>query len=366
MLKHIRLILVNLLTAVAVLVAVMMVCVGYSDRISPVVHPLVGCLGFIFPVFIVANILMLLALLTFCWRRAWIPLVGFLIACTPIRTYIPLNIPGDDTPQEGTIKIVSYNVCGYGGNFKYENALDTLTSYIMAHDADIVCLQEDNTLKHNAVERWKELYPYNDTVSVNNPNIKTRNVLGIHTRLPIVKTEVLEYRTNSNGAAAYYLKYGSDTILVINCHLEHIHLTTKERDHYSEVIKAHSNRDSMEVEAKNIVEKLSEAMVARAPQAEALHQYIVEHSQYPIIVCGDFNDTPISYARHTVAEGLTDCFMEAGNGLGLSYNRRGFNFRIDHFLCSQHFTPITCVIDNKMDASDHYPLISRLKIADKP
>ena len=109
-----------------------------------------------------------------------------------------------------------------------------------------------------------------------------------------------------------------------------------------------------------------EAGEAEGPQAEAVHQYIEAHRQYPIIVCGDFNDNPISYSRRIIAQGLTDCFVETGRGVGLSYNQKGFFFRIDHIMCSDHFKPYNCSVDNKIDASDHYPISCRLKLSHKP
>jgi endonuclease/exonuclease/phosphatase (EEP) superfamily protein YafD len=83
-------------------------------------------------------------------------------------------------------------------------------------------------------------------------------------------------------------------------------------------------------------------------------------------VCGDFNDTPISYARRTIAQGLTDCFQTTGRGLGLSYNQKGFYFRIDHVLCSPDLQPFNCQVDDEMDASDHYPVVCYLKMRENP
>ncbi|MDE6011388.1 MAG: AP endonuclease, partial [Prevotella sp.] len=70
---------------------------------------------------------------------------------------------------------------------------------------------------------------------------------------------------------------------------------------------------------------------------------------------------PISYTRCVVSQSLTDCFVESGCGLGLSFNQKGFNFRIDHIMCSQHFTPYNCTVDANMDASDHNPIICWLE-----
>lgn len=367
MLKKVKNIIVNLLTLVALVVGLSLVAVSYSDLIPPEKHPLLACAGMIMPAVLVLNVAMLLVMLSVRWRRAWIPLAAFCISYLAIRTYVPLHFASsDDAPRETILRVMSYNVCGYGGNKKYNHALDTITSYIVKQDVDVVCLQEEQNSKGKTVERWQELYPYNDTLTVSKSTNLGINVIGIHSRLPIVKKEVIAYESKTNGSVAYFLLRDRDTILVINNHLEGTHLTEKERDQYQEILKGKKDHKEAEEGLYSLIGKLSRSMVKRAPEARLLHDYIEAHSQYPIIVCGDFNDTPISYARRTVAKGLTDCFAEAGCGLGLSYNRKGFNFRIDHIFCSDHFTPVSCKVDSKMDASDHYPMICSMKMNNKP
>ena len=111
--------------------------------------------------------------------------------------------------------------------------------------------------------------------------------------------------------------------------------------------------------------KLAEANAARSGQIRTVLRYVEEHSQYPIIVCGDFNDHPISYSRHAMDEQLTDCYKETGRGIGLSYNQKAFSLRIDHIFCSQQLQPYNCKVDDKMEASDHYPILCWLKMRGK-
>ena len=367
MLKKVKNLIVNLLTLLALVVGLSLVLVGFSDHLPPEKHPLLACVGMVFPGVLVLNVVMLLVMLSVRWRRAWIPMAAFVVAYVPIRTYVPLHFATENIDtQKGHLRLMTYNVCGYGGNYKYEHALDTVTNYIMAQNADIVCIQEEQTKKQKAVERWSELYPYNDTLSMGVAGGKYVNIMGIHTHLPIIRRERIEYESRCNGSVAYFLQSGSDTIIVINNHLESTHLTEKDRTQYSEILKGNKERQQAEEEMFTLLEKLSEGMVQRAPAAKAVHSYVEAHRHYPIIVCGDFNDTPISYARHVIAQGLTDCYAEAGCGPGLSYNRKGFNFRIDHIFCSPHFTPVMCKVDSKMDASDHYPMICSMKMNNKP
>ena len=364
--KLVKGLIVNLLTAMAIAVAVLLVAVGYSDRVPPDVHPLVACAGMSMIAVVTLNIASLLVMLAVRWKRAWIPLAAFIVAYEPIRTCLPLHPPASDDGGEGCLRVMTYNVCGYGGNHKYDHGLDTVTAYIMAQDIDVVCIQEEQCTKFKPLERWQELYPYNDTLVIGSINNTTYNSVGIHSRLPIIRRERIDYESSSNGSVAYFLQWGSDTVIVINNHLEATHLSKEERDDYSDILKGKTERQQASEELVTLMGKLAESMVKRAPEAEAVHMYVEEHrNRYPVVVCGDFNDTPISYTRHVIAKGLTDCFAETGCGLGLSYNRKGFNFRIDHIFCSPQFTPITCKVDSKMDASDHYPMICTMKMTNK-
>lgn len=360
MLDAFKKIAINLLTMISTITALLLVFVGYSDHLNPVNHPLLACLGMAFPFFLVANLVMFFIMLIFKWKRAWIPFLGFALACVPIRTYFPLHTKRE-VPQ-GCIKILSYNVCGYGGNYRYENAVDTVINYFKRIDADIVCLQEDHGGKGgNPIKALAQIYPYNDTTRLSPSSSLIANHLGIHTRYPIIKKERLPSTSLANGSVAYFLQVGEDTLIVINNHLETTHLTADERTRYTQVIKGEIEGNAAEEEAFFLIEKLGNSMAKRAPQAETLNQYVKDHAQYPIIVCGDFNDTPISYARRVAAKSLTDCFVESGCGLGLSFNQKGFNFRIDYIMCSDHFEPYNCLVDDEMDASDHYPIMCWLK-----
>ena len=358
-------ILLNLLSGANIVAIALMLASGYSDRLSPASFPLAGLAGMLFPFTAAANLLFIPVWVLLSWRRLLIPVVGFLLTFPPIRIYMPLNMHED--PPEGAIRIVSYNVCGYGGNFKYDQGFDTVFNYLKALQPDIVCLQEDDTKKKKESEtrqRLAEYFAYNDTTNLSNSS-SIRNCLGIHTRFPILRKEIIGYDSPTNGSVAYFLQVGTDTIIVINNHLEQSHLSTDDRNRYTEIIEGDIQRDTIQAETVSLMNKLTEGMKIRASHVEVIHQYIEDHKQYPIISCGDFNDTPISYTRHIMSKGLTDCFVETGRGLGISFNRRGFNFRIDHMMCSSHFQPYACEIDNKMDASDHYPLLCWLKMSDK-
>ena len=365
MIKQLKSFTINMIAGANVATILLMVLAGYADRINPVEHPLLSCMGMTFPIFLIANLLFVFFWLTFKWRKLWIPIVGYIIVYGPLTLYMPLHL-NQEEPKEGTIKIISYNVCTYGGNYKYEQGFETVYDYLKLQDADIVCLQEDvDTWRRYVMQRYKKIYEYNDTV-IFNPQDASINGVGIHTRFPIIKKERIHYDSHANGSVAYYLKVNKDTIIVINNHLEGTHLSNEDRDKYKQIIAGKVKKDTAKAETIYLFEKLGKYAAKRAPEAEAVHKYVEAHKKYPIIVCGDFNDNPISYSHRTIAKGLTDCYEATGKGIGLSYNQKGFYVRIDNILVSSHFEPYNCRIDNKMDASDHYPIICTLKMKDNP
>lgn len=349
----------NLATVAAMLVS------GYSDHLHPEQFSLLAVSGIVFPFLVVVNLAFVVIWVFVGWRKLWIPVVGLTLAYVPIRIYFPLN-PQTEPPDDA-IKVLSYNVLGFSGNHIYDNGTDTICSYLEQQQADIVCLQEDQEGRYVTRKRMEELFAHNQVVSIESEKSKGKCSVGVHSRFPILHHETIDSAssTGSGGAAAFWLKNGADTIAVIVCHLESFHFDEGDRERYKQMLKGEMGRDSVKNETHFIVSKLRKTQKEHAPQAEAIADYISKlPPHYPVIVCGDLNDTPISYARRTIATGLTDCFVEAGRGLGLSYNQKGFNFRIDHVMCSAHFKPVRCQIDSKMDASDHYPVLTWLKMVD--
>ena len=363
MFKQLKKFTVQMIAGANVATVITMLLVGFSDRLNPADHPLLSTAGMAFPIFLLVNMAFLFFWLIFKWRMIWIPVVGFVCAYVPISIYMPIN--GKQEVPEGALKLVSYNVCTYGGNYKYENGFETVLKYLVEQKADIVCVQEDvDTWRRYVFREYQKHWAYNDTMVIAN-NPQSFNALGIHTRFPIIKRERIPYASVANGSAAWWLKVDGDTLIVVNNHFESCHLSSDDRAQYRQIIKGELPRDSMRSESKLLLIKLAEANAARSGQIRTVLRYVEEHSQYPIIVCGDFNDSPISYSRHTMGERLTDCFKETGRGIGLSYNQKAFSLRIDHIFCSQQLQPYNCKVDDKMDASDHYPILCWLKMMGK-
>ena len=361
MIKQLKTLTVSMVGGANVATVVVMLMVGFADRLNPADYPTLSCLGLAFPVFLVINLLFIFFWLFFKRRMIVISVAGYVLAYSPISVYMPVNLP-EDMPDD-VIKVLSYNVQNYSGRPRYDGSSDMIIDYIRECDADIVCLQEDMVPWKGVRMRLDSLYTYTDTTRVGRKSI---NAVGIYTRFPILHKERVEFDSDGNGSVAYYLDICGDTVIVINNHLETTHLSLDDRQKYKDMRKGEMGKEVARNESKKLVHTLGVSGALRAPQADAVHKYVVEHSGYPIILCGDFNDNPISYARRVIAQGLTDCYVATGRGIGLSYNQKGFFVRIDNMMCSGDFRPYNCKVDNKIDASDHYPIFCWFKMQDKP
>lgn len=338
-------------------VAVMML-LGYSDRISPVAHPMAVVLGLVFPFILIFNLLFLIFWLVFKPKYALVSIVGLLICFQPVRTYAPLNIQRD--PPADAMKVLSYNVCLFGLVHDDKTQTDKMLQYLANSKADLLCLQEASSYG-DAVEKVdKQLgakYQYCDTVYR-----KGDDILRIYSRHPIVGKQKLLPSSNSASAAAFHLLVGGDTLTVVNCHLQSIGLSLAEKNAVSSMVHGEMERDSAREESRYLVRKLCDAAQKRALQADDIADYLASlPADRSILVCGDFNDGPISYTHHTIGRRLTDCFVASGNGLGISFHTSPFYVRIDNIMCSSDWEPVACKIDKKMSVSDHYPVICWIK-----
>ncbi len=102
---------------------------------------------------------------------------------------------------------------------------------------------------------------------------------------------------------------------------------------------------------KSIIKKLKLAFMTRATQAGAVHDFI-GNSPYKVIVCGDFNDSPLSYTYKIIRGQMKDAFEEAGSGLGRTYVGAMPSFRIDYILGDPSFEFFNYYAKS-FDFSDH-------------
>ena len=150
--------------------------------------------------------------------------------------------------------------------------------------------------------------------------------MGCFSRFPILGTKRIPYESANNGSGAFRLKFGQDTLLLVINHLESNKLDAHDKEVYTDMLKK-PDEEKVKEGGKYLLHKLADAVAIRAPQADSVAKYVKEHPYKYTVVCGDFNDSPLSYAHRVIGEGLQDAFVERGSGVGISYNRNHLYFR---------------------------------------
>ena len=77
----------------------------------------------------------------------------------------------------------------------------------------------------------------------------------------------------------------------------------------------------------------------------------IKKSPYPTIICGDFNDTPLSYTYQRLSEKKYDAFIKSGNGIGTTFIKIP-SLRIDYILYDKEFIS-SKFITHQNELSDH-------------
>ena len=334
-----------------------------SKYLNPAVtHKFISLAGLAFPISVLIVLLTALVCLIIARKQVLILILGLAVCFNSLRDYCPINLTAS-VPETADLKVLSYNTMSFSSWEKDEDGAFSVSKYLMNENPDIACLQEVSFRKTEDQEAMLKVceahgYHYKWTV------IGETN-MGVLSKFPIVKMDTI-CQSAGNGAAAFYAVRGEqDTLLIINAHLESMHLSKEDRGQYHAIVKHPAQADTIKGK-RTMLRKICNSGVTRAGQADALGKFLDEHAGQQIILTGDFNDTPISYTHHQVCSRLTDAFKTAGNGISRSFNKDAIVVRIDNIFCSSHWTPVYTKVDHTVKYSDHYPIISYLKKNDCP
>jgi len=364
--KSLRIILRFLFILGNILFLILLILAAYSDRVSPGKSLMMAYLGLCFPIFFtICAFYAIYWLFTWDWKLLLVSLVSFIICWGPIGRYFPFHFKTDPIPQENTIKVLTYNVMNFAGKRHTKESPNRIIEYIADSGADIVCLQEytvansGKELTSADVYKALDMYPYRSVIRFS----KTRYGISgnaVFSKFPIKKSRRLEYKSQYNGSAIHELDINGKKMILVNNHLESFKLTQKDRTQYSSLIKSFDTDILAEIRG-TFQQKLGPAFRQRAGQAEYIAQEIKNTEADYYLICGDFNDTPLSYAHRVIQGDMTDAFVASGRGMGTTYNQNFFLFRIDNIIHSSNITPYNCTIDH-VKYSDHYPMWCYLQL----
>jgi endonuclease/exonuclease/phosphatase family metal-dependent hydrolase len=341
---------------------------AFSDYVSPFRMILFSYLGLFFPFILLFNLAVLLVWVLFKqWKTAIINSLVILACFSSIRTYFPLHTKTENVP-ENAIKLLTYNVMRFEkGKRDQLNKPNKILQYIQEVDADIVCIQEygasqknPNYLTEKDIMKAMKNYPYHYFHNLHFPYQSEIFGLIIYSKFPILSAKKVPYKSDYNGSFVVELDVRGKRVTLINNHLESNKLSEEERNNYYRFTQDMDSY-SLDVFTKMMTKRLGPAYRIRAIQAQLIDKIIKENKNPYIIVCGDFNDTPISYARHKIKGKLHDAFVESGCGLGITYNKYRFLFRIDYILHGNNIKAYNCTV-GKLKNSDHYPLWCYLEL----
>jgi len=340
----------------------------YSAYLSPAKNWLIAFFGLAYILIVAINFFFLL---WWILRLRWfflLSLIAILIGWNTLGKHIKLRFSSSKAPIEKSFKIMSFNVrnfdaYNYTKKWEYQTERrDKIFKLLSSESPDIICFQEffyEKTGKFKTIDTMVQFMKAKNVHAEYTSSAKSVNFFGDATfsKYTIVNKGIVPYTTNSGNLCMFTdVLIGSDTVRIYNVHLESIRLGDEDYKFAEKVNKVSNINDDEKVKqhSRRILSRLKTAFIKRAPQAEVIAKHIKE-CHYPIILCGDFNDTPSSYSYHQVSAGLIDSFTESGSGIGNTYNGIFPSFRIDYIFHSYHFTSYEFETI-RVELSDHYPV----------
>lgn len=271
--------------------------------------------------------------------------------------------PNTAVAPEHSIKVITYNAHvfdSYHPKFKEKNlAIDSVCNYLMRENADVICFQEffnkvpkDYILKRigrstQALEYI--LVPYFKKVK--------QNAMAIFSKYPIISWGIVEPKGKFKDNFAVYadIQFEDKTIRFYNVHLQSMQISS-DKNLFTEDYEVDKQQDAEKIakDSKRLLGRMKRAFQKRSIQIELLREDI-KKSPYPIVICGDFNDTPNSYCYTQLSRKMNDAFLISGKGMGKTYIGPYPSFRIDFILHSKNLKSFQYQTGT-INISDHYPI----------
>jgi endonuclease/exonuclease/phosphatase family metal-dependent hydrolase len=229
---------------------------------------------------------------------------------------------------------------------------------------DVICFQEFFSSKPRGLDNVKDLMellgmPYYHTEYSITKFASDHYGVATFSKHPIIAKGVISQNRKSTNLSIYSdLMVGKDTIRVYNCHLQSIRLKADDYEFLEDPTQEVSNANLEK--AFKIIKLMNKAYQYRSEQALQIAEDI-KQSPHKTLLCGDFNDSPLSYTYKTLSDDLSDAFMEMGSGLGQTYAGPIPGMRIDYILFGQGFQLLEFKT-GKQKLSDHFPLEAKFKL----
>ncbi|MFM7710634.1 MAG: endonuclease/exonuclease/phosphatase family protein [Ferruginibacter sp.] len=303
------------------------------------------------------------------WLLMLISLIAILLGFRPFQHIVPVRtaVTMPESKQTGAIRVMSWNVELFRINeHKTHPELKTkMLNLIRSTNPDVICIQEAVVGGKASINDLDDIQaslnmPYRHYSYLKRMDYDQNHHFGIliFSRYPIIQKEAVIVENHYNGVFQYAdLQIGPKKVRVFNLHLQSMKFNNDMRKYLDDPsLSGHENISK----SKSVLYMFRKSYPKRKKQSDAIREAIAK-SPYPVIVCGDFNDGPNSYAYATIGRGLINTFHARGSGLGSTYHGISPTLRIDNIFVSPSF-----LVDyyKKIDSglSDHYPIVTDIRL----
>ena len=320
-----------------------------------------------FPLVIAGHLLYLIFSLFSNKKNLILPLIILLLGCFFLPRTYSFHSKGDNKTDSGrkSFKVMSYNVHvfqHYSDNTKMEVKQDIaeMRKWITTSGADVLCMPEyynyEKSELFNVMPEFKKA-GYKHTAYLNEfHGNRPENFWGlaIFSKLPIIAMKDTVFMAQ-NGMVSTDIKVGKDTVRIIALHMYSMTLQL-------DVLKNQKTTKGMIKEGKSTARQIKSGFVNHAMEMQLLEEWI-KASPHPVIVCGDFNETPYGYVYGKTKALLNNAFEEKGSGFGFTFNKLPYFIRIDHqFYDPEKLSLVNFKTINSVKYSDHYPIMGTYQI----
>lgn len=315
--------------------------------LAPKLFPLLSVLTLVLPLFLILNALFFIYWLLQLKRQLIYSGIILLLGITFINKFYKFS-PTEVENEEKDFTVMSYNVRLFN-LFQWipdENVGKNILNFINEQNPDILCIQEYSENAHIDLRVYKYKAVY-----MEGNQIKTGQA--IFSKYPIFNQGNLHLPQAGNNIIFADIKKGKDTLRVYNMHLQSIKISPDVNE-----ISEHVHTINQE-KSLLVFSRIREAFKLQEQQAEVLVQH-KKACHYPLLLCGDMNNSAFSYVYRSIKGNLQDCFEETGIGFGQTYNFKYYPARIDYIFADKRMKVKRFKNFSTFNNSDHFPIMARL------
>ncbi len=354
----------NLLSAAGMLIG----C--YSHAINEGDYWFLDLFTTVTPLLLMSQPVFLMSWLFLKPRYALISLVALVLCWVPLRQVFGFRIGDPFRYQKAPdhLRIMSWNVEHFKITEHRRNPalkLDMIR-VVRNHYPDIACFQEmvasdtfADAINYLPDFQKKMLFPYAHYSYDPRYDFDRRHHFGlvIFSRHPILHSETIQIDRrgyNSIFQLADIVRRG-DTFRIVNVHLQSLRFSPNNRTYLKD--PGMNDKEDLQ-ESESILRKFKTSYIRRHRQADRVAR-VIRESPYPVILCGDLNDVPNSYAYALLEKLLGNAFTPKGAGFANTYTGLFQGVRIDHIFADRRLG-VSQFTTYRKKLSDHYPIVADL------